>query len=1021
MNQVNRFLKCRTLLLGAILVLLCSSTWAQVTVTGTLVSATDKQPLIGATVFVKGSNNGATTDAKGKYSVKVDNPADAILVVTYMGFLPQEVAVQGRSVVDVELAEDVKQLEEVVVVGYGTMKKRDVTGSVASVKSSDIIGTKSSNAIEALQGRVAGLDMTQSSGQAGATFNVLLRGARSLSGSNDPIYIVDGVDYGSNININPNDIATMDVLKDASTTAIYGSKGSNGVILITTKKGVQGKMVVSFDTYYGYTTPLGKLDFGGSQYFLQEARDLYRLNNKNWTLTDDAIDLNKAILSNNEKVGMNNGTDFDWIGAQMLDHGSQQDYHLTISGGTDKTTYAVSLDNFVQKNYVPNDYLKRYSIKSNIDSKVNKFVEIGNSTLLSYSKNGKGNGIANSNNPLCTPYDASGKLIILPDDRVPFTNPLIDIDDNNTLNQSYLTSIFSTFYLQLNILKGLTFKSSGNVNLIFNRDAYYQRELKDATTNATIRVSNSNILNQSQYRFTWDNVVTYEKDLGKNHFQLTAGSETMYARVERTYEGAQNLTLKNGEWYNITTATSNITLLDPNIDASTGQAYFPLTEDKLQSFFGRLNYGFNGKYLASFTGRYDGSSRLRKHWDFFPSASVAWRISQEDFMKGIRVLSNLKLRFGYGIAGNQSAPIYSSQGGVNVAPLTYEFGQTESVVLGFRNSKNNSPDLGWEKTATANLGLDFGLFADRISGSVELYKSHSYDIIQKRTLPPTSAVPFIYQNVGETESKGIEATLHTVNITGKGFTWTTDFTVSSNDEKITYLVGGVQRDDINKWFVGSPLFVYYDLKKIGIWQSNETTDPVYIASKRSPGQVKFQNQDASNVIDANDRVVLGSPRPKWTGGINSTFTFKGIDLSVFITTRQGQMIQDVAESYWSPDLRENSIVRDYWTPNNPTNAYPGLDPTQTRSGWADGATLQYIDGSYTKIKDITLGYTIPKSISKKVLISSCRIYVSAKNYFVFGKYYSKGKFDPEGVDAFGKTNPNYPNPKMISVGANVTF
>ena len=989
------------------------------TITGTVTDGTSSEPLIGVNVIVKGTTRGVVTDANGKFSLDVSS--GETLVVSYIGYLSEEVVVSDQNALNIRLMPDIKKLDEVVVVGYGTMKKKDLTGAVASIKSSDIVGTKSSNAIEALQGKVAGLDMTQSSGQAGAGFNILLRGARSLSGSNDPIYIVDGVEYGSNININPNDIASMDVLKDASTTAIYGSKGANGVILITTKRGVQGKMSVSFDTYYGYTTPLGKLNNGNREYFLKESRDMYRLNNNNWTLTDDQIDLNTAILSNLEKVGYNNGTDYDWVKAQMLDHGSQQNYHLTISGGTEKTQYNVSLDHFVQDNYIPNDYLKRYSIMTNMDAKLSKVVETGNSTLVTFSKNRKGNGLQYSINPLCVPYDTAGgvkKLYINPDDRVPFTNPLIDLDPNNTINEVFNTSIFSTFYLQLNLLKGLTFKSSINLNMAFNRQGNYQRELK--TDTIVNRVSSGSLTAQNDYKYTLTNILTYDRDLGKHHVQFTGGTETMYARRERQYESGNNLTLKDSWWYTLNSATTNLTITDPAIDPTTNQPYYPLTEESMVSAFARVNYGFSGKYLASFTGRYDGSSRLKKKWDFFPSASVAWRISQEEFMKSITALSNLKIRLGYGISGNQSAPIYSSWGGINGTPLTYEFGQPEKVILGYRNSKAQNDDLGWEKTATTNLGLDFGLFADRINGSVELYQSHTYDILQSRTLPPTSAIASVFQNIGETKSKGIEVTLRTVNVATKDFTWTTDFTFASNNEKITYLVGGVQKDEINKWFVGSPLYVYYDMKKIGIWQTDEAAEAA--KSGKTPGDIKFQDQNGNDTIRlAEDRIVLGSPRPKWTAGLNSTVTYKGFDFSVFVNARIGQMIQDQASAYWAPDLRENSIIRDYWTPNNPTNEYPRLNPGLTQSGWSEGAALQYIDGSFVKIKDITLGYTIPKNITKKVYISSLRVYVNAKNYFVFGSYFAKGRYDPEGTDAKGKTNTGYPNPKMITVGANVTF
>jgi TonB-linked SusC/RagA family outer membrane protein len=985
-------------------------------INGIITDGSTGEPLIGVNVIVRGTTRGVVTDANGKFSLEAA-PGETI-VVSYVGYLSEEVVLGDQKTITVTLMPDVKRLDEVVVVGYGTMKKSDLTGAVASVKASDITGTKSSNAIEALQGKVAGLDMTQSSGQAGAGFNVLLRGARSLTASNDPIYIVDGVDYGSNVNINPNDIASMEVLKDASSTAIYGSKGANGVILITTKKGSPGKMLISFDTYYGYTTPLGKIKNGKRDFFLKEARDLYRSTSNNWGLTDDEIDLSTvSVLSNNEKVGYENGTNFDWVKAQMLDHGSQQNYHLTVSGGNDRTSYSVSLDDFVQNNYIPNDNLSRYSIKSNIDTKVTKFFEMGNSTMLTYSKNRRGNGITYSMNPLTTPYDANGKLVVLPDDRTPFTNPVIDLDPNNTINEVYNTALFSTFYGQVNLLKGLTFKSSFNLNLSFNRAGTYQRELLVDTTKN--RVSAATLRNQQNYKYTWTNVLTFDRNFNKHHIQFTGGTETMYSRIERAYESGQNLALKDSWWYTLSSANQNTTITDPNTSTTDPNIAFPLVESSLVSFISRLHYGFDGKYLLTLTGRYDGASQLRKKWDFFPSASVAWRISQENFMKGISAISNLKLRLGYGVAGNQSVAPYASFGGIITQPLTYEFGSPEKYLPGYRTGRVENPELRWEKTATTNLGLDFGIFADRISGSVDIYKSKTSDLLQSRTLPPTSAVPYIVQNVGATENKGIEVTLRTVNIATKDLTWTTDFTFASNSEKITSLVGGVSQDIGNGWFVGEPVYVYYGKKKSGIYQLTDAEEAA--KSGKAPGDIRFRDVDGNDTINDKDRMVLGSPRPKWTGGLNSMVTYKNFDFSIFVNVRFGQMINDVAAGYFSPDLRENAIEVNYWTPENPTNQYPKLNKDMTRSGYTDLTLMQYMDGSFAKIKDITLGYTLPKSLTKKVLISSLRIYVNAKNAFVFGPYFDKGRYDPEGTNAQGQTNVNYPNPKMFTVGANVTF
>jgi len=395
-------------------------------------------------------------------------------------------------------------------------------------------------------------------------------------------------------------------------------------------------------------------------------------------------------------------------------------------------------------------------------------------------------------------------------------------------------------------------------------------------------------------------------------------------------------------------------------------------------------------------------------------------------MQNLDAISNLKIRFGYGTSGNQSVGPYSSLGSITNYAMNYEFGVSETAAIGYRTGslKTNSK---WEKTSAYNIGIDFGLIKNRISGSIELYQAKTTDILQEVTLPPTSAVTQVVENIGETESKGIEVSLRTVNISTADFNWTTDITFASNSEEITLLAGGVTQDVANGWFVGEPLTVFYDWNKIGIWQLDEAEEATMYRAE--PGAIKLEDIDNNDTINDADRMVLGSSKPKWTGGINSTMKYKNFDLSVFFYARMGQMIKDNVIGLWSPDCRENSIERDYWTPNNPTNEYPKVDPNQTRSGWSQQTVLQYVDGSYIKIKDITLGYTLPQNITSKLMMSSFRIYVTAKNAFVLGKYFSQGRYDPEAVNRDpdadiedrGISNIGFPMPKMFAIGANINF
>ncbi len=982
-----------------------SATWGigqESEITGVVTDAQTGEALIGVNVSVEGTTTGTITDVNGAYTLSL-SPGQSVLF-SYIGYETTSVELTNQTEINVALNVSAEALDEVVVVGYGTMKRSDLTGAVSSIREEDIATTKSTNVIEALQGRVAGIDMVRSSGEAGSGYSILLRGARSLTASNSPIYIVDGIDYGSNININPNDIASMEVLKDASSTAIYGSRGANGVILITTKKGKTGKPVISFNAYYGITSPLGSVPLGDADYFLRMTRDFLRTTRSeyDWDTPDSEIDVTQG-LSARENEGYAAGSDFDWIAAQSEDFGSQQDYHLSMTGGNESTRYAVSLNHMLEDNFIPNDSYKRYSLKVDLESQATKWLSFGNSSFIAFSNRIDGRGINYNMNPLTPAYDSTGRLVPEPNDRTPFSNPLIDQDPNHYLNQIYQTDIFSTFYAQLSLLDGLTFRSSFNFDLGFNRNGFFQGEYEGLD-----RLSTANVYMSSGYKWTWQNILTYDKTFGgDHHLIITGATETVYARVERSYQGATNLLLGTSWWWTLSSGQQDLLIAPPG-----DEGFLQLRENQLASFIGRIHYGFRDKYLVTLTGRYDGASQLAEKWDFFPSASVAWRISEESFMSNVEAISNLKLRFGYGVTGNQSVAPYAALGSIIRTPLYYEFGA--DPYLGYRTGYLDNPDLTWETTKAVNLGVDFGLFRNRVSGTVELYQTQTIDLLQNRTLPPTSAVTEITQNVGETRNKGVEVTLRTVNISTNEFNWSTDLTFAANTEEITFLVGGVEQDIGNGWFVGYPVSVYYDYEKIGIWQLDEEEQASIYG--RQPGMLKLNDVNNDSIINDQDRVILGTPRPKWTAGLNSTMRYRGFDLNIFVYARIGHMVSDGIERQWAPDRRENSMMRDYWTPNFPTNDYPRLDPGLTRSGWAEASTLTYKDGSYVKIRDITLGYTLPSEITQKAFINSLRVYVTLKNYFAFGKYYSQGRYDPEYRGALSK-----PIPKMLAFGANFTF
>jgi TonB-dependent starch-binding outer membrane protein SusC len=1001
-------------------VLMVSLAFSQRTITGQVTDASTGETLPSVSIVIKGTTTGTVSNIDGDYSLSAST--GDVLEFSYLGFKKQEVKVGNQVSINVALESETTSLDDVIVVGYGTMRKSDVTGAISSVDSEDIESTKSSNVIESLQGKVSGIDMTRSSGRAGSGFNIKIRGERSFSGSNTPIYIVDGVDFGSDVNINPNDIQSIEVLKDASSTAIYGSRGANGVILITTKKGDAGKPTVSFNTYYGVTQPLGKLPIGDSDYYIQMQRDMMKIPNRfgsytgninellaenpqwedAWDIPDELIDVTSRLYPS-EIEGFENGTNFDWVDAQMEDFGTQQDYHLSISGGTAATNYQISLNNFVEDTYIPGDDLERYSLKASINSKVNEFIEVGTSSFLSYSENRRGNDINYHHIPLVQPYDSVGNIITEPNERVPFMNPLIDQNPRYNQQEILKTRMFTSFFGQLNFTDWLNFRTSFNADLSFERDGEFVGKYEDIDRN-----NEASITKEENYKWTWTNTLDFNKTFGIHRIGTMLGTETMQSIFESTYQRGTSLELETGKWYNIGSATGDRSIVSTDV--------IPYEKRQLSSFFGRFNYSLMDKYLLTLSARYDGASQLTTgyKWDFFPAASIGWRMTEESFMQNLYFISNMKLRVGYGVSGNQSVDPYSTLGSITEYPLYYEFG--DQPAFGYRDARVNNP-VGWEQTKTTNIGLDFGFFANRISGSLEIYQSDTYDILQQVSLPPTSAIRFVVDNIGESRNKGVELSMRTVNVSTNNFEWTTDFTFSSNNEEITHLAGGVQQDISNGWFVGHPMKVWYDYEHIGIWQEGDTTGMYSYANYgREPGDIKLNDLDGDTAITEKDRLILGNPRPDWTGGFSSRITYKNLDFSFFVYARMGQMIADGVITQWSPDGRENPMEREYWTPNNPINTYPRVNPDLTRSGWSEARTLMYTDGSFVKIKDITLGYTIPNRISQLAYISKARFYVSVKNAFAFGEYFDKGRYDPEYEGRMG-----IPTPKMYSAGLNVTF
>ena len=566
------------------------------------------------------------------------------------------------------------------------------------------------------------------------------------------------------------------------------------------------------------------------------------------------------------------------------------------------------------------------------------------------------------------------------------------------MNESRRTRTFNTVYAKLSFLdESLNFRTSFNFDLGFKRKGIFEGIYPGVSG-----VSYAELENSIKSDYTFQNVLTYTEDIGTIHrLNFTLGNEIIYRRTEEHFSSGFDLSFPNSQWYAIGTAQQNVL-------TTSG-----LVESALSSYFGRIHYSLLGRYLFQVTGRFDGSSRLAKgnKWDFFPSASFAWRVTDEPFIPQQNILTSLKIRTSYGVAGNQAVQPYSALGTVTEQPIYYEFGISETPYNGFRTGRTANTELGWELTTSLNFGMDFELFDGRISGSVERYLTQTRDVLQVQSLSPSSGIPNTTDNVGESQNKGWEAMLSANVLSIGAFKWNTTITFYSNKEQITLLASGVEQDLLNGWFVGQPFEVYYDRKAIGIWQLGEEEQAAEYGL--SPGDIKFEDIQGTE----DDRQVIGTPRPKWNGGFNNTFTYKEFDLSILTFARIGQTIRDEVMSYFSVDGLTSSMALDYWTPFNPSNTTPRLDPTRTLSGYQGLRALEYTDGSFVKIRDITLGYNVPTEYTKVIGVSSVRVYATVKNAFIFGKYYDGGnRYDPEL-----KGDIEIPMPRLFAGGLNVVF
>ena len=936
-------------------------------------------PLVGVTVLEKGTTNGTVTDLDGRFSLSVNT--GATLVFSYVGYVTQEVRVGSDSNYSVTLEEEGKSLNEVVVIGYGTLRREAVTGSVANVGGEKLNQVAAANAAQALQGRVAGVLMTQTSSQPGAEMQIRIRGQRSLSASNDPLIVLDGIPFMGNLSdINPADIKSMDILKDASATAIYGSRGANGVIIITTNKGYQGAPAkVSYNGYVSFKTVFHKYPMMDGPTFAKFRKYAGKYENS---------------LAESDDVN----TDWQDLYYQT---GISTNHDITVSGGTNGGSYSFGAGYYHDGSVVPTQGFDRYSIRGNFDQFVGKYFHFGLSTNNSYRKT---KGVSNiygvlSMPPLVDPYDENGNLkryvSLQADDQVVITKDQIEGWEDYWVSENKGIGSYNTLFGEVKCpwVEGLSYRINIGLNYRTNK---YGGFTGTGVNNKDENAVNGGNMNESSTR-NWaiENLITYDRTFADKHSLNIVG---MYSAEETAYEqtgaNAQGIFNDAFHYYALDQADGEMNLANYNTWRSG-----------LISWMGRVMYSYDNKYMISAAIRSDGSSRLAKghQWHTYPAVSVGWNIHRESFMENLDWLTSLKLRIGYGETSNQSISPYSTMG--TLATRNYNFGSLYKP--GFYVTALPNPELGWEYSKTWNFGLDFSFFNGRLYGSFEYYIQKTNDILLDVSLPSTSGVSSFTGNIGKTENKGFEFTLNGTIIDNKnGWNWDAGINLYANRNKLTALASGQEEDEANRWFVGHPIDVIYDYKKIGLWQEGdpyldilEPGGNVGMIKVEYTGDYKEDGTPVRAIVPADRQVI--DMEPDLLGGFNTTVSYKNFDLTVIGAFQiGGKLISAIHSSNGYLNMltgRRGQLDVDYWTEDNTGAKYPKPGGIQSGDNPKYGSTLGYFNAGYLKVRTITLGYNFENLPAiKKLGISRLRLYATVQNPFVlFSPYTNESGLDPE--------------------------
>ena len=987
-------------------------------------------PLIGATVKEKGTSNGTVTDFNGFFSLNVK--PGATLVVSYVGYEPQEVKASDN--LRINLKEDGHLVNEVVVIGYGTQRREAVTGSVANIGGEKLNQIAATNAAQALQGRVAGVLMTQTGSKPGDEMQIRIRGQRSLSASNDPLIVLDGIPFmGQLSDINPADIKSMDILKDASATAIYGSRGANGVIIITTVKGSQGTPAkVSYNGYVSFKKVFHKYPMMDGPTFSKFRKYAGKYQNS----LDESDDVS---------------TDWQDLYYQT---GVSHNHDLSVAGGTNGGSYSFGAGYYHDESVVPTEGYDRISVRGNFDQMVGKYFRFGLSTNNSYRKTQGVNDMYGvlSKSPLASPYDENGNLkryVSLPaDDQSVVTKETVERDKDVWLSENKGIGSYNTLFAELKCpwIEGLSYRINLGLNFRSSKGGSFTGT---GVNNKDPKAVNGGSISENQtYNWAVENLLTYDRSFGKHNINAVA----MYSAEQTTYEStganAQDIPADYFQYYALDKATGQANL--------TGYNYW---QSGLISWMGRVMYSYDNKYMVSAALRSDASSRLAKghQWHTYPAVSAGWNIAREQFMENLTWIDNLKLRVGYGETSNQSINPYSTLGGLAVR--NYNFGDTYKA--GYYVNALPNPDLGWEYSKTWNFGVDFSLFNGRLSGSLEYYTQKTNDILLDVSMPSTSGVSSYTGNIGNTENKGWELTLNGIIIDNKnGWNWEAGINLYANRNKLTKLTGAdvvkpdgtieKERDEGNRWFVGYPIDVIYDYEYVGLWQAGEEEQMNILEPGGNVGMIKVKytgDYDANGLptraIGAEDRQIM-SMEPKLMGGFNTTVGYKGFDLTVIGAFQiGGKLISAIHGSNGYLNMltgRRGQLDVDYWTEENTGAKYPKPGGAQDGDNPKYGSTLAYFDAGYLKIRTITLGYNFDNLKAMKDLgISRLRLYATVQNPFVlFSPFNNECGLDPETNSwanqntavAYGEYSGkhkmpivgyNTPSTRNFLFGVNVTF